>query len=148
MMHDDQAPEPAAPGHLPIPSEFTELSEFRAVTLDRKLGYFGQQRFVIVGYSDRGQEVFWKDGLSSGFGLGHWQFFMDALVPAADRQGIDLGDVDRPGTHVIVLDRQEKAVYATCRNCAETYLSACYGTPPPARTCMCAASRLEDHGTA
>lgn len=147
-MPDDEAPESAAPRCLPIPPEFIELKKFRAVTLDRKLGYFGNQRFVIVGYSDRAQEIFWKDGQSSGFGLGHWQFFMDTLTPAAAAQGIDLGDIGRPGRHVIVLDRQEKAVYATCRNCAESYLAACYGTPPPARACMCAPTQNHDGPTA
>jgi hypothetical protein len=122
-----------------IPLEFIELSELRWTGLDHKLGYFGQERFVIVGFSQRGKEVFWKDGHTSGFGLGHWQFFLDTLVPLGARRGIDLGGMDRSATHVVVLDRERKQAYLTCRNCAETFAARFYGRPPPTRECMCAA---------
>jgi hypothetical protein len=126
------------PAHnITVPPDFVELPELRSVSLDLKLGYFGQQRFVIVGYSDGGQEIYWKDGLSSGFGLGHWQYFLDTLAPLAARRGIHLGALGRPGTHVVVLDRERKATYATCRNCAETFLAQYHGTDPPIHRCLC-----------
>lgn len=136
MLENQKAASISAPHHSP-PAAFTELPELRAVSLDHKLGYFGQQRFVIFGYSDRGQEVFWKDGHSSGFGLGHWQYFLETVAPLAARQGFNLGGLDRPGTHVLVVDRERKTAYATCRNCAETFLAHYYGTPPPTRRCLC-----------
>ncbi|GEM_PF-858118 len=104
-----------------MPPEFVELTELRSISIDHKLGYFGEERFVIVGYSEEGQEVFWKDGCSSGFGLGHWQFFVEHLGPPAARRGIQLAGPGNPETHVAVVDRAYRCTYATCRSCAEGF---------------------------
>lgn len=121
-----------------IPPEFVELTELRSISVDRRLGYFENERFVIVGYSEEGQEVFWTDGRSSGFGLGHWQFFVENLGPLATRRGIQLGGPVSQGTHVVVLDRVRRCTYATCRGCAERFLAKIHGTPVPKRRCLCA----------
>ena len=49
-----------------VPSTFIELSE-RLRSMDRRLGYYGQERFVFFYYEPRGEEVIWNDGRSYGF---------------------------------------------------------------------------------
>ena len=126
-----------------MPPEFVELREMRSLSIDHKLGYFGNERFVIVGYSEEGQELFWKDGHSSGFGLGHWQFFVDHLGPPAANRGIQLGSLGKTGTHVVVLDRVAHRTYATCRSCAEGFLARIAGTPVSRRRCLCSSRQSQ-----
>jgi len=122
---------------ISIPPEFTELIELRSTAIARKLGYPGRARFVIFGYAERGGEVFWKDGQTSGFGLGHWQFLLEKIEPLASRYGAELGGEGKTATHVLVVDRVRRLTYVTCRDCAASFLARIHGRPLPARKCLC-----------
>lgn len=127
---------PATPA--PVPEGSVALLEFRAAPLSRSLGYFQSQRFVIFGFCPGGAEVVWKDGHSSGFGTGGWRVFLEEIVPAARRHGIDLGGTNRVGTHVLWVDRQCGAVFAALREAAERSLAQLNGISPASRRCLCA----------
>ena len=40
--------------------------------IDRALGYFGNEPYVLFAYEDRAGEVMWKDGQSCGISHGAW----------------------------------------------------------------------------
>lgn len=138
-IQDQGGRNPAEPAQ--VPPEFIELPELTAVSIDHKLGYHGDAPVVVFGYSSGAQEVFWKDGRSSGFGLGHWRFLLDKIGPIAERHGAVLARGMSAGTHVLVLDRRRRRAYATCRSCAERFLAEFYALPVPTRECLCGSEK-------
>lgn len=116
---------------------FVELNELRSTRIARQLGYFGTERFVVFGYCAGGSEVIWRDSHSSGFGFGGWKQFLWHIEPLAARYGVSLGNEKLVGTHVLVIDRAEKVVYAAPRKQAEEFLAEVYGVSPPKRPCLC-----------
>ncbi len=122
---------------LPIPPDFTELIELRSVAIEHKLGYFRDEPFVLFAFSPEGGEVIWKDGRSSGFGTGGWRMFLDRIAPVARRYGADVGDIDRAGTHAVLMDRVRGAVYVATFESAQRFLFEANGLSVPARRCLC-----------
>jgi hypothetical protein len=122
----------------PLPADLVKLVELRAASIERSLGYFRNERFVIFGYCPCGGEVIWKDGHCSGFGAGGWRIFLDEISPLAARYNVSVGDLNSAGTHVLLMDRLHRAIYATPRQIAEEFLACIYGIPPPRRPCLCA----------
>ena len=79
--------------------------------MDQKLGYHGQDRFVIFYYEPRGEEVIWRDSRSYGFATGAGQLFIDELEPVADHHKVDVGGEGSPCTHVLLIDRVDRRAY-------------------------------------
>src|SRR5690242_2592893 len=127
-----------SPPALQLPAAIVELTEVRCVSIDRKLGYFRDERFVIFGYCPAGAEVVWKDGHSLGFGTGGWWTFLEEIAPMAARRGYGLGSATTAGTHVLLVDRTRGTVYVAEREPAEGFLSRVHGQPGPTRRCLCA----------
>src|SRR6185312_11333860 len=123
---------------LPLPPGIIELAELHSVSIDRQLGYFRDERFVLFGYCPGGGEVVWKDGHSAGFGTGGWRTFLEEIAPLANRLGCSLGSATSAGTHVLLVDRARGTVYVAEREPAEEFLARIYGIPPPTRRCLCA----------
>ena len=67
-----------------------ELVTFDCPSIERKLGYFGNEWFVIFSFHPMAAEVIWTDGRISGFGGGGWQMFLDVFVRMAERLGAHL----------------------------------------------------------
>jgi hypothetical protein len=88
-------------------------------SIDRRLGYFRHARFVLFYYEPRGAEVIWNDGRSYGFGSGGWMTFLHEVAPLGSGQGLNLGDDDRPGDHVLVLDREHNRAWFADRRSAQ-----------------------------
>lgn len=122
----------------PPPPDAIELPELRRAAIEHRLGYFGDQPFVVFGYCPGGGEVIWKDGRSLGFGTGGWNAFLQEFAPLAARRGASMGDLTRAGTHVLLMDRIRGDVYAVPRESAERFLARANGLPPPTRPCLCA----------
>jgi hypothetical protein len=99
------------------------LAESLPPALDRKLGYFGNARFVLFYYEPRGHEVIWNDGRSYGFARGGWMSFEDDVAPVAARHKTDIGAADHHGEHVLVLDRKLEQSYFANRAVAERFVS-------------------------
>ena len=108
-----------------VPASFLKLSSAarQQQCCERELGYFGQDRFVMFYYEPRGQDVIWVDGRSSGFGTGGWRCFLDDIEPLARRHGVDVGDVNRPGRHALVVDRQFGQAYFADRDEAHAFVT-------------------------
>jgi hypothetical protein len=86
-------PAPAAP-----PGTVRALPQHLSAGLDRRLGYFGEARFVMFYYEPRGEEVLWNDGRSYGFASGAWCMFTERIIPLAVRHGFNLGPGAAGGT--------------------------------------------------
>lgn len=100
-----------------LPDSFLSISApFLRRGADRRLGYFGQERFVAFCYEPRGQEVLWRDSHSYGFASGAWAAFLDHIVPVALRSGVDVGTDRSKGTHMILIDRATGAAYFAPRD--------------------------------
>ena len=111
-------PEPAR-----LPTGFRSVSGRSLQQMDRQLGYFGSGRYVFFYYEPRGQEVIWNDGRSYGFGFGGWQIFTQDVAPVAEHHGADLGNLDRRGSHVLLLDRTLGQAYFADHAVAEQFLA-------------------------
>ncbi len=108
-----------------VPPGFPTMSERLQQAIDpRRLGYFGQSRFVFFYYEPRGEEVVWNDGRTYGFGYGGWLAFQDEVAPLAAQFGADVGDGQRRGDHVLVIDRQLNVAYFADRTVAERFVGA------------------------
>jgi hypothetical protein len=105
-----------------VPADFQRVAELCRPGLGRKLGYRGEQRFVLFYYEPRGDEVMWKDGRSYGFGQGGWCVFLQHIMPLADRYEVDLGSSTASGTHVLLVDRELELAYFVQRQRAEQFL--------------------------
>lgn len=129
---------PSSRTRVELPAGFVELRDIRASAIERRLGYFRDDRFVIFGYCPGGGEILWKDNRSAGFGTGGWQTLLYEIAPLAAQHGAWLGSLESAGTHVLLLDRHEGTVYAAPRTQAEAYLAQVYGRLAPRRPCLCA----------
>jgi hypothetical protein len=104
------------------PPGFLALPERLPPYLDRRLGYVGDDRFVIFYYEPRGEEVVWEDGHTYGFGAGGWCAFEDLVAPLGKLHGADLGNTVSAGRDVLVLDRQRGLTYFAERGCARRFV--------------------------
>jgi hypothetical protein len=120
-----------------LPPNAVELIELRSASIEHRLGYFRNDSFVIFGYCPGGGEVIWKDGHSSGFGTGGWKIYLQEIAPLAARRGTSIGDVTSVGTHVLLMDRINRVIYAAPRESAEEFLARIYGISAPNRRCLC-----------
>ena len=91
--------------------------------MDQKLGYHGQDRFVIFYYEPRGEEVIWRDSRSYGFSTGAGQLFIDELEPVAELHNVDVGGEGSPGTHVLLIDRVDRRAHFVERDEAIRFLT-------------------------
>ena len=103
-----------------VPSDFVPVHQCLQHSIERKLGYFRQARFVYFYYEPRGGEVVWNDGRSYGFGSGGWMMFLDEIAPLGRKQGVNLGSDDAAGDHVLVIDRELKQSWFALRDAAES----------------------------
>ena len=102
-----------------VPDGFHRLDRPLYDGIDRKLGYFGEGRYVLFYYEPRGEEVIWDDGRSYGFGLGAWRTFLEHIEPLTRRYGVDLGYGDEPQKHALVIDRDAHEAYFARRDSAK-----------------------------
>jgi hypothetical protein len=114
-------PDIAAPGVL---TEFAKIEEPVHPSVDRKLGYFGEVRFVLFHWERRADGVIWKDGRTYGFGPGAWCFFLEKISPLADMHDADLGTPERDARHVLLVDRWSGQVYFAPRDQAEQLVAS------------------------
>jgi hypothetical protein len=121
-----------------LPADFIQLTELCDRLVESRLGYCGQERFVIFAYCTGGEEVMWRDARSSGFGTGGWRTFEQEVVPAAAAHGGAVGEAASPGRDVILMDRARRMVYLAPRRSAEAFLAATAGQPLSTRPCLCA----------
>ena len=105
-----------------LPAGFQALPVRRLQRLDRRLGYFGSNRFVLFYYEPQGQEVVWDDGYSYGFACGGWQAFIEDVMPIAEQLGADLGDSDRRGAQALVVDRMLGQVFCAAHADAKRFV--------------------------
>ena len=114
----------ARPANLwAVPSDFVPVCQFLNKSIERKLGYFRQARFVFFYYEPRGGEVVWNDGQTYGFGCGGWMTFLDEIAPLGRQQGVNLGSSDEAGDHVLVVDRKLKQAWFADRDSAESLVA-------------------------
>lgn len=106
-----------------VPSGFSKLSDRLQQSIDRQLGYFGQDRFVMFYYEPRGAEVVWTDSQSCGFGTGGWRIFLDEIEPIARQDGADLGTAETRGRHGMVVDREYGRAYYADQGEARAFLA-------------------------
>jgi hypothetical protein len=92
--------------------------------MDQKLGYRGKDRFVLFYYEPRGEEVIWRDSRSYGFATGAGQLFIDELEPVAEHHNVDVGSSGSAGTHVLLIDREERRAYFVERDEAIRFLTS------------------------
>ncbi len=105
-----------------IPHEFLRLPQGLQQPIDRRLGYFGQGRFVFFYYEPRGDEVMWNDGRTYGFGTGGWEMFHQDIAPLAEQHGMNVGVSGRRAEHALVLDRERREAYLAEREAAEEFV--------------------------
>jgi hypothetical protein len=112
-----------------VPCHFRKVEDPLHPRLDRKLGYFGSERFVMFHYEPRGQEVIWNDGRSYGFGTGAWYFFIEKVLPLARQHGAAVGSNDADSRDALLLDRLRREIYFAEKQAAERFLAAQHGGP-------------------
>lgn len=117
-----EAPSVVAGAACQVPADFQPLPARRLQRIDRRLGYFGTNRFVAFYYEPRGDEVVWNDGRSYGFACGGWQAFTQDVAPIADSAGADLGDSQHRGAHALVVDRRLGQVYFADQAAAKRFV--------------------------
>ena len=75
-------------------------------------------------FEPRGEEVVWNDGRSYGFATGGWRTFGEKIIPLARSAGAHVGDVDRDGDHVLLIDRITGHGYFAPREAAQGLVAA------------------------
>ena len=123
--HDGSVTATPAPG--PVPREFLEITSSTLSGIDRALGYFGKEPYVVFAYQGRGEEVIWKDGQSCGFAHGAWETMIARLGSVARQRGVDLGGETRDGSHVLFVDRARGRAFFAEHLAVERFLSDMYG---------------------
>jgi len=126
----NQAVMSSAESHPAAFTPLVALIEKSVRGIDQKLGYHGNDRFVLFYYEPRGEEVIWRDSHSSGFSTGVGQLFIDELSPVADLHQVDLGAGGSPGAHVLLTDRAARRTYFVERNEAIRFLNSEAKKPP------------------
>ena len=111
----------AAPAEVPFAA--IPLQQQFNPWMDRKLGYFGNARFVCFYYEPRGEEVIWKDGQSYGFACGGWSYFADYVAPLADRHEVTVGQSGSAARQVLLMDRIDHAAWFMDRSAADQFLT-------------------------
>jgi hypothetical protein len=91
--------------------------------LEQAIGYEGNGRFVSFTWTPYGDEAYFDDGRFSG--TGDWDGYLTfvqhpAVAPLL--AGYQLGDSDREAKHALVLDRQERKLYAAPMREAGSFL--------------------------
>ncbi|MGE5610709.1 MAG: hypothetical protein ACM359_15775 [Bacillota bacterium] len=114
---------------MALPAGSVPVWQLDHAEIDRKLGYFGQARFVGIYYERRGEEVMWGDGWSTGFGTGAWMYFLEEIAPLVALYEVNVGDNDVEGLEVLVLDRLERLAYFVDRETASHFLVEQYESP-------------------
>jgi hypothetical protein len=121
------APPPAPPMLWPVPDEFLEITSPKLTGIDRALGYFGNEPYVLFAYEERAGEVMWKDGQSCGISHGACDVLAARVEPLARQRDATLGSDGRAGSHVMLVDRRRGRVYLAEPLMAEVFLCALYG---------------------
>ncbi len=121
-----------------IPAGFRRIEQEDAAAIAQRIGYFRQRRFVVAAFHPEAMAIIWKDGIDSGFGTGGWAFYCTHLLPLAVKLQADLTDQGHIGQDVLVLDIQDKHIYAAPRSCAEEFIATTVGLETPHRRCLCA----------
>jgi hypothetical protein len=100
------------PAALALPaSRFVAVLQSSVRGMDQMLGYRGHDRFVVLYYEPRGEEVVWRDCASYGFATGAWSVFLDNLAPIAQLYGVNVGTMDSMASHVLLIDRVRKVAF-------------------------------------
>lgn len=125
-------PRAATAAPLPIwsvPDEFIDITDDTRTLqgIDRALGYFGNEPYVVFAYEPRAGEVIWKDGLSCGFAHGAWDVMSAKVGPVARDRGTTLGEDGVAGSHVLLVDRSRGRAYLAEAVMGEVFLCAIYG---------------------
>jgi hypothetical protein len=120
---ESEAAEARPPGTA-VPDAFVRVTQQLHSWIERKLGYFGGDRFVIFYYDPRGQEVIWKDASSYGFASGGWIVFTEQIGPLAEHHRADVGlhSASTRGADVLLIDRLTREAYFAERALAEAFL--------------------------
>ena len=79
--------------------------------VDQLLGYGGRDRFVMLYYEPRGEEVIWRDSRSYGFATGAGPTFIDGVAPVAELYDVEVGSNGKPAKQVLLVDRKEQRAY-------------------------------------
>src|SRR5579864_7929150 len=79
-----------APMTSEVPLDFVEIIDCLPPNIDRKLGYFGDARYVTFHYEPRAEDVIWKDDRTFGIATGAWSAFADEIRPLADAYGVNV----------------------------------------------------------
>ncbi|MGE5609935.1 MAG: hypothetical protein ACM359_11825 [Bacillota bacterium] len=124
----EHRPPPSGPGRIidsaaDIPLSFMMLKKSLHPWVDRKLGYFGDARFVMFYYEPRGEEVIWRDSHSYGFAAGAWCFFSDEIAPLAESYHVNLGSSQSQGREALIIDRLQRQAYFAERKTAEQFIA-------------------------
>ena len=110
-----------------VPDEFLDITTAAIRGIDRAVGYFGNEPYVLFVYESRGGEVMWKDGQSCGFSHGAWEILSRRVEPIAREHGVTLGGESADGSHVLLIDRRRDRAYLAEQVMAEVFLCAIYG---------------------
>lgn len=114
---------PAPGAALPeFPPDAVRLPERLQQCVDRKLGYFGSNRWVFFYFESRGHEVVWNDGRSYGFSCGGWMAFEDEVLPLAGRHAAEVGGDHSRARDVLLVDRTTGDLYFADRLGAERFV--------------------------
>ncbi len=100
-----------SPSFSALANRFVSVMESSLRGADQMLGYTGKDRFVVLYYEPRGEEVMWHDSHSYGFATGAWEIFMDNIAPVAELYNVDVGTGGSCGKHALLIDRHEKRAY-------------------------------------
>ena len=118
---------PVPPLLWPVPDEFLDITSPKLTRIDRALGYFGNEPYVLFAYEERAGEVMWKDGQSCGISHGASDVLAARVEPLARTRDATLGSDGCPGSHVMLVDRRRGRVYLAEPVMAEVFLCALYG---------------------
>ena len=106
-----------------VPIDFIEVIDCLPPNIDRKLGYFGDGRYVAFRYEPRAEDVMWKDDRTFGIATGAWTAFADEIKPLADAYGVNVGADGKPAEHVLICDRVRMTAYFAPHNAADSFLT-------------------------
>jgi hypothetical protein len=108
---------------IAVPEDFVDIGTILGAEIDRRLGYRGEERYVIFYYEPRGQEIIWQDCRSYGFALGGWRTFMRHVEPVMETFDVSIGNAESHGRHVLVVDRLLGIAYVAPRESGERFVA-------------------------
>lgn len=104
---------------------FTDLKLTAPPGLEEALGYAGNRRYVAFYWSPIGDELMYTDGETSAEGeYSAWLLWHRHITVAPALLGFDLGSSEEPARHWLLLDRQDRRVYAGDAGEVEDFLAA------------------------